>query len=375
VRLVAGGWWLVAGAGAIVLPVLAVRADEPGPAARASFDHARHAPYLPDCSTCHRYAADASPGAEVPAPDFGRPAESDCTPCHPFERPSPAERVGRADPEVCGVCHALDESGRVALPSREPRFPALEFDHRDHDDASATPCSACHDAEQLVSGATPSMQGCMRCHEDALDGGCARCHLHDEVGRLLVDRPDHPRLVPPVWMGDLWHGPDFATAHVAAARTKRDACDSCHEPTFCEGCHLGEAVERRFHPAGWMTIHGPARRSSDLDCDTCHTGQETCLTCHRRAGASFDSPEIGRAVPRGDSFHTDLWSTRPEEHARDARRNLASCVSCHSAGDCLTCHASGPSPHGAGWGSRCDGLREVSPETCLVCHATVPVCR
>ncbi|MBI5490347.1 MAG: hypothetical protein HY905_23625 [Deltaproteobacteria bacterium] len=357
------------------LPILASRADESAPSARSSYDHARHAPHVPECSTCHRYAAEASPGAEVPAPQFERPAESDCTGCHPFDRPSPAERVDRADPEVCGVCHALDERGRISLPAVQPRFPALDFDHRAHDQDSAAPCSACHDAEQLASRATPSMQGCMTCHDDALDGGCAICHLHDEVGRLIVDRPDHPRLVPTEWMGDLWHGSDFDTAHGVAARTKRDVCDSCHEPTFCEGCHLGEALEQRFHPAGWITLHGAAERSTDLDCETCHRGQEMCLTCHRRAGVSFDSPELGRTVPRGLSFHADTWSSRPEEHARDARRNLESCVSCHSAGDCLVCHASGPSPHGPGWGSRCSDLREVSPDTCLVCHATVPACR
>ena len=135
-RLPAAAVLFVAGLAVAVDPARAVRAEYSAVtgARRASFDHARHAAHVPDCSTCHRYAADASPGAEVPAPDFERPAESDCSGCHPFERPPPAERVGRADPEVCGVCHGLDDSGRVALPSREPQLPALDFDHRDHDE-------------------------------------------------------------------------------------------------------------------------------------------------------------------------------------------------------------------------------------------------
>jgi hypothetical protein len=343
---------------------------------RVRFDHARHAGHVGECSACHRYAAEGTaPGAEVPAPQFERPGEADCTPCHPFVRPAVAERVGRADPEACALCHPLDGAGRVALPAVAPRFPAVDFDHRAHDEASAAPCSACHDAAQLAARTTPSMRRCLACHDDALDGGCAECHLHDVRGRVLLDRPGHPRLIPTEWMGDLWHSSGFAQDHAVPARTRRDACDACHESTFCEGCHLGEALERRFHPAGWITAHGAARRSTELDCETCHRGQEMCLSCHRRAGVTLDSPELGRGVARGLEFHAEGWSLRPEEHARDARRNLSSCVSCHSGADCLACHATGVSPHGAGWSARCSGLRGTSPETCLTCHATVPECR
>ena len=351
------------------------RHDREAAPARAIFDHARHAPYAPDCSGCHRAAAaDRMPGAEVAAPPFERPGEADCVGCHPFVRPAPAERVGVADPEVCGVCHVAGEDGRVALPAVLPRPPALDFDHRRHERDAQAPCSACHDVAQIDAGAPPAMQRCLTCHADALDGGCATCHLHDARGLLRVTRPGHPDLVPAEWMGELAHGSGFDTSHAVPARTRREVCESCHEETFCEGCHLGEAIERRFHPAGWTSAHGAAGRSTELDCDTCHRGQETCLACHRRAGATFDSPEVGRSVPRGSSFHAESWSLRPEEHARDARRNLASCVSCHSARDCLACHADGTSPHGSGFGSRCAGLREASPDTCLVCHASVPRC-
>jgi hypothetical protein len=158
---------------------------------RVRFDHARHAGHVGECSACHRYAAEGTaPGAEVPAPQFERPGEADCTPCHPFVRPAVAERVGRADPEACALCHPLDGAGRVALPAVAPRFPAVDFDHRAHDEASAAPCSACHDAAQLAARTTPSMRRCLACHDDALDGGCAECHLHDGI------RPASPRTTP-----------------------------------------------------------------------------------------------------------------------------------------------------------------------------------
>jgi hypothetical protein len=373
----APGFALAFAAAGFVVSAHAGSAPDPSSSSgRVHFDHARHAPYAPDCSACHRLAAEERmPGAAVPGRQFDRPVEADCTACHPFERPSPAERVGVADPEVCGLCHPLDDAGRIALPALAPRFPALDFDHRDHAAAApAATCVACHDAEQLASGRSPAMPRCMTCHADALDGGCARCHLHDERGRLVVDRPGHAPLRPAEWMGDLAHVPGFGESHGVVARTRRDACDSCHEETFCEGCHLGSAIEQRMHPAGWLSLHGAAGRSVDLDCETCHRGQEMCLACHRRAGAAEDSPELGRAVPRGLSFHPAGWSGNPEEHAREARRDLGSCVSCHTGRDCVVCHAT-VSPHGSGFGSRCAGLRDASSAICLECHATVPDCR
>jgi len=369
---------------ALLLPALGLPAggaNDPAPpppadpSGRVRFDHARHAAHQPDCSACHRPTPpETAPGAATPAPDFERPREADCTGCHPFERPAPGPRTATADPEVCALCHPVDAAGRLALPAVAPRFPALAFDHRRHEDAAGAPCTACHDPARIAGGVPPPMTRCMTCHDDALEGGCARCHLHDARGRLTLRRPGRPELRPPAWMGDLAHVEDFARQHGVPARTRRDVCASCHEPSFCEGCHLGEAIERRFHPAGWLSAHGPASRGADLDCNTCHRGQETCLSCHRRAGLTLDSPRLGRDVPRGSSVHGESWALRPELHAREARRNLGSCVSCHTGRDCVTCHAV-VRPHGPDWNQRCSGLLATSPQTCAACHTRRPDCR
>ncbi|MBN1771929.1 MAG: hypothetical protein JXB32_11740 [Deltaproteobacteria bacterium] len=344
------------------------------PSGRVRFDHARHADHLPDCGACHRpSAASTSPGAEVPVPGFERPREADCTGCHPFERPVAGPRTATGDPEVCALCHPVDDAGRVSLPVVAARPPALDFDHRRHERAAGAPCVACHDAARIVGGTPPPMETCLTCHGDALDGGCARCHLHDGRGRLTLDRPGRPRLFPPAWMGVLAHVDDFAANHAVPARSRRAVCESCHESAFCEGCHLGAAVERRLHPAGWVSAHGAASRGADLECSTCHRGQETCLSCHRRAGATLDSPQVGHEVPRGTSLHGETWALRPELHAREARRDLGSCVSCHAGRDCVTCHAT-VRPHGRGWRRNCAGVREAAPETCATCHAATPSC-
>jgi hypothetical protein len=344
------------------------------PSGRVRFDHARHAAQLPDCAACHRPTDPAtSPGADQPVLDHQRPREADCLGCHPFERPAAGPRTATGDPEVCALCHPVDDAGRVALPLVAARPRALDFDHRRHETAAGAPCRACHDPARIQGGTPPGMPTCLACHEDALDGGCARCHLHDGRGRLTLERPGRPRLVPQAWMGELAHLDEFAANHAVPARTRREVCESCHDRQFCEGCHLGAAIERRFHPAGWVSAHGAASRGADLDCVTCHRGQETCRSCHRRAGATLDSPQLGREVPRGASLHGETWALRPELHAREARRDLGSCVACHAGRDCVTCHAT-VRPHGPGWDRTCAGLRATAPETCAVCHAAVPAC-
>jgi hypothetical protein len=62
-------------------------------------------------------------------------------------------------------------------------------------------------------------------------------------------------------------------------------------------------------------------------------------------------------------------------HAGEARRNIASCASCHREEDCQTCHTAEPglgnvSPHGANWrgSSRCRALDRENRRMCLRCH-------
>jgi hypothetical protein len=216
------------------------------------------------------------------------------------------------------------------------------------------------------------MQVCMQCHTDAMTT-CSRCHVHDARGLLATELPDGRRLVPTAWWGAAAHVGEFETEHGMAAAADETLCRSCHEEVFCQSCHLGLATERRFHGAGWLTLHGPAARSSDLRCTTCHDSQNTCLACHRRAAAS-PAEASDMFPPAGAShYHPAGWSYDPAGHPREARRNLGSCVACHSERDCFACHA-GVSPHGDSWEERCESIRSSAGGVCLECHATVPDC-
>ncbi|MBI5499453.1 MAG: hypothetical protein HY907_04380 [Deltaproteobacteria bacterium] len=325
---------------------------------------------LPGCTSCHK----AQGMRPIPADHEGR-TDDTCLMCHPTTPPRQASSAaGGSDPAVCGLCHPVDESGRVALPPLgEPTPHVLTLRHAEHEERSGAPCDACHTLAQVDSGLPPPMKACMMCHEKAASENCSACHLHDARGLLATELPDGRRLVPAAWWGAISHVEDWETSHGRAAGTDGPMCRNCHEQTFCEACHLGESGERRFHGAGWITTHGPSSRSSDLDCTVCHDEQSTCLSCHRRAGVAYDSPDS--AVPDGAGrYHSAGWAFEESGHRREARRNLGSCVACHTQGDCFACHQ-GVSPHGDSWvGGRCSTMEDTAPGLCVQCHAAVPEC-
>ena len=325
---------------------------------------------LPGCTSCHK----AQGLRPIPADHEGR-TDDMCLMCHPTSAPLQASSAASGpDPAVCGLCHPLDDAGRVALPALgEPTPHVLTLSHAEHEQSSGAPCDACHTLAQADSGQPPVMKTCMMCHENAATEGCSSCHLHDARGLLVTDLPDGTRLVPAAWWGAISHVEDWGTSHGRAAGSDGPMCRNCHEQTFCEACHRGESGERRFHGAGWITTHGPSSRSSDLDCTVCHDEQSTCLSCHRRAGVAYGSPDS--AVPDGaGSYHPAGWAFDESGHRREARRNLGSCVACHTQGDCFACHQ-GVSPHGDTWrGGRCSTMEDSAPGLCLNCHPAVPEC-
>ncbi len=133
----------------------------------------------------------------------------------------------------------------------------------------------------------------------------------------------------------------------------------------------------------WNDFHAVAASMGGLKCGSCHGSQEFCLSCHQKAGVAWSSP-IGLGVPAGDVFHPEGWYSfgGPGKHGKEAKKNLATCVSCHTEADCTMCHSAestfSVSPHpGAGtWLKKCGSLAKKSPSTCLACHLAVPAaCR
>jgi len=227
------------------------------------------------------------------------------------------------DKKVCLECHDKEFAEGVEFTSLQTHGPLWAFEHRSQAKLNAPDCASCHEQDF-----------CLECHKSG---------YADEMGSYQNN------------MANV-HRSDFQVTHPIAARTDPQLCSSCHEPKFCTECH--EAFNRNdlaldSHRRGFSdgTLGGQHAFFNELQCRGCHEDPNTGLT----------------VLPSHE------WSSL---HAREARKNLATCQACHPDGDvCIKCHGSkdrgllGVNPHPKDWGSISDRLeRASSGRTCRVCH-------
>lgn len=325
--------------------------------ASVSRDHIRfsHSPHLAagmSCTACH---ANPTASGEVTLP-----TERQCRSCHT-----------RPEQQRCGYCHTAPAAPqRYARADRE-----LHFSHALHGPRFEGNCMTCHgvgadtDTVHAFEPRIPNMDGCAsRCHgADMRALNCSRCHA--SLRRYAIEE-----------VGMVRHGPGFARHHGAEARAMGATCSQCHEPTFCARCHVAQpglpladlepmAVTRDFvHRGDFFARHPQEARFSTNTCTRCH-GVNFCDGCHRASG-------IGGGVGPG-STHPPGWlsPSSPNNHAREARRNLLSCASCHESDAtqvCTPCHRVGgaaPNPHPPGFRA---GIDAHQHSVCTVCHGVSP---
>lgn len=330
-------------------------------------DHVRftHGPHLAaemTCTRCHARAASgdageisSAPSARVSSARPLLPSEADCRSCH-------------TDPERdrCERCHTAPE--RAAR--YDEREDDIRFDHSRHDDAEQGRCVSCHGREGTSAAAfepiRPSMDTCTdSCHRDDMRAlRCVRCH--SDLHRYRIDD-----------VAMIGHPPGFLRRHGTTARVDSALCTQCHEPSFCEECHLSSpgapleawsprSAHRDFvHRGDFVARHGAEADLERGTCARCH-GVDFCDGCHRQSG-------VGGGVAPG-SPHPPGWLDPVSSfgHAQAARRDLLSCVSCHEADaeqTCVPCHRVGGvagNPHPPGFGAGNDPMRLG---VCRVCHA------
>lgn len=341
------------------------------------FSHARHLARGTACAACHPAATSSRS-----AVDNLLPTEAACRACHPIDRARPDLVVPGAPPVACRACHPGFTPGapveRVYLPP-----PALKFDHRAH---RASPCESCHGDLRAVGLATtrqlPTMASCLRCHtRGGEERGCAECHL-TRLGGLIETRFEHGTLVPRHdGLGNA-HGPDFQNRHAQQARQTGATCAACHDRSECVDCHQGVVKPMDFHPGNYVLTHAVEARRGKPDCSACHRRQTFCVGCHEREGIGRRSDTQFRPFEPDRLFHPPGWASTdagagPNLHAREARRSLESCSSCHRDDECLRCHSAQPgapraSPHPPGWrgSARCRALDRGNRRMCLRCHIT-----
>ncbi len=327
-----------------------------------TFSHRQHLALGAACLDCHA-AAETSRSAV----DSLMPGEAACRSCHAIDRAQPTEAG-------CGSCHVGFVVGEPPARLHVPP-PSLKFDHAAHVSRGQA-CSGCHgtleDADLAGRDALPTMTLCLQCHDDeAAPSACATCHLTD-LGVLRTELPAGDLVPSGQIYGDA-HDLAFVRDHGPAASRDADYCGSCHQDSDCLECHAGVRRPDDFHPADYVLIHAIDGRRNDPDCSTCHREQTFCVGCHQRSGiAGGDTGDFDQQQP-GRQFHPADWAS--DGHAREARANLDTCVSCHREDDCLECHTSEPgspqvSPHGPGWrnSARCEALAARNPRMCTRCH-------
>lgn len=383
--------WLV-GILAVVIGAIAVADRTSAPAGDAwspivypaqrlplHFSHGRHLARGATCTTCHPNARTSRS-----AVDNLLPTEAACRQCHPIDRAQPALEVRNKPPAHCAACH-VGYSAQNPVVQRVYLTPSpLKFDHAAH---AATPCATCHGDLTRVDLATtrhlPTMQLCLSCHKQGQRSDrCMDCHFGKRGGFIETEFP-HGRLVPRhTGMGD-GHHPGFLRDHRHEAMQQDATCTACHDQSECLACHQGVVKPMDFHPGDYLTIHGVEAMRGKPDCSTCHRASTFCVACHERSGIGPRAPTSAYdAADPAAQFHPPGWAaTSPgsamNQHAREARRNITSCASCHREETCLRCHSADAaslsiSPHGPGWSgsARCKALDRGNRRACLRCHVT-----
>ena len=349
------------------------------------FNHAKHMAKEigATCKTCHGVALRSTSAADTLVP----PGDT-CDACHSTDHTT-LTHVTPGDDAMgqCAYCHlGYKSSDQNAV--AEVRFPRanLLFNHKAHVDRNIA-CPQCHGSVEKLELATrdqlPRMRGCFNCHQqtDAASRGeansaCDTCHIRGgDRGTVIKTMFSSGTLMPPRWLHNAAHTPDFIERHKWVAADDSQFCANCHKNDFCTDCHDGRVRPRTIHPNDYLNMHAIESRMATQKCSSCHQEQTFCQDCHLRVGVAQSSPIGARDSGR---FHPpkSIWSDpprKPGHHAFEAERNLNACVSCHNERDCITCHGAlgvgaGFDPHKSGFLGSCAAQFRRNPRPCLTCH-------
>ncbi|HDP99474.1 MAG TPA: hypothetical protein ENN22_09880 [bacterium] len=247
-----------------------------------------------------------------------------CTDCHQAAESNLATDNLLPDMESCYNCHDEDEACSKCHkdPDNAVEYPRIvdyiaKFPHDKHiTDPDA--CEKCHSgvstSDNIMDQHLPKMALCVDCHSDMdRDDYCLVCHAKSE-DLLPAD-----------------HKLNWRVEHGVTAGVKND-CQTCHKTEYCLECHQKDNLDSRVHPIGYVNRHGVDSKGNKENCLTCHEEQSFCVDCHQSR----------MVMPRNHGLAN--WSNRTTggRHARAARLDLDSCLSCHSDAKsdpvCVLCH-------------------------------------
>jgi len=305
----------------------------------------------------------------------GGPGLPDCLSCNTCHRLAHDNKQAFPQKQLCRQCHQSGDARLLAVrpPANQPAPLAytIRFDHKKHLAMAEVKgqCIPCHaGAAEPDATLFPPMARCFECHEHQKQwdkAECGPCHV----------RKDLERLMPETFVR---HDATFQRGHGQAATQQKKLCQQCHVQAQCDDCHdvtqdlsiekrRPEAIERNLvHRGDFVSRHAIEVRSQPARCARCHQ-PSFCDSCHMERGVSG-----GRIDGRNP--HPVGWiggsSDAPSGHGRDARRDILTCAGCHEQGpatNCIRCHkvgAYGGNPHPKGWKSS----RSESAAMCKYCH-------
>lgn len=261
---------------------------------------------------------------------------------------APAAEAAASEPRS-GQATSVKEETRAAASGKQSHKEFAKLDLKE--------CAGCHTGsgiapnhgaawsrEHWVFAAQPQ-KNCADCHDQQY---CLDCHTGGGIDADLSVGTAGLNYVPHS------HRTDFRELHPLKALDNPQTCTRCHDSRFCSDCHAkfrGPELMVQSHRRAWSDL--PAATPGPLHSTFDPT---LCQTCHP-----------GGVLPK------HVWS---QEHAREARRNLQSCQTCHSDGAvCQTCHSARRglqiNPHPRNWSAVKDKYRSRSSgRSCIVCHDT-----
>ncbi len=321
--------------------------------------HDIHAKNDVKCIACHEGVYDEKQVGTTPE---ALPDEAKCLECHKEQK----------EKGNCGFCHTdVKNATKFAMLGEG----TVRMAHDKHIERVKEDCTVCHKTlpNPFASEKTvPTMATCLDCHNHSVDYAKADCRgCHPSLARIAL-KP----------VSDFSHQGNYVRRHASDARSSVENCAQCHDQTFCADCHAArtvstkielkfpEAVAAQFiHRNDFVSRHQVEASADPVSCRRCH-GQTFCESCHQ----SENLTPIA-ANPRDP--HPPGWSLpgTANFHGPAARRDIASCASCHDQGpqsNCVSCHrvgGIGGNPHPAAWLGHHDHSEISKNGMCSACHS------
>lgn len=220
---------------------------------------------------------------------------------------------------ICKNCHTMNELKKTELGKVDTHG---SFWYREHKNYNP------------LEGTGNEIFLCSKCHQEAFCLDCHKGSFQDETKGANI------------------HRSDYLVTHPIKAKADSRSCSACHEKGFCNKCH------NRFRRAD-LRLYSHRRRWSDLPTTTGNPRhitftEDQCQTCHPKS-----------VLP------AHAWSSN---HAREARRDIHMCQTCHEDADvCIKCHSARTglriNPHPRDWHKIKKNFERASDgETCRRCH-------